>query len=171
MSNTRGNTGGPALPGSDSSSLLTPGASTRSYGSSVHWTAIPECRKISEHSCDLTYYTLDSEQRYYARVRAVSGNHTSHWQRTSAFSPQEGGLGFASVHPALGLMGSGCQTAWEELWDERTQGYLPPYLPGGQVGGTGGWDSPRMGGTVTAQPGAAKAERCEQETALTCCCD
>lgn len=46
--------------------------------------------KIHGHSCDLTYYTLDPSLRYYARVRAVVGNHTSDWKRTNAFSPQEG---------------------------------------------------------------------------------
>uniref|UniRef100_A0A663E502 Interleukin 10 receptor subunit alpha n=2 Tax=Aquila chrysaetos chrysaetos TaxID=223781 RepID=A0A663E502_AQUCH len=48
--------------------------------------------KISGHSCDLTYYTLDPALRYYARVRAVSRNHTSPWQRTNSFSPQEASL-------------------------------------------------------------------------------
>ncbi|NWW66973.1 I10R1 protein, partial [Ifrita kowaldi] len=83
------------------------------YGSSVHWTAIPECGKTLEHSCDLTYYTLDPERRYFARVRAVSGNHTSLWQQTSAFSPQEAGLRLAgqslsvrgnSIHVRLQLL-------------------------------------------------------------------
>ncbi|NXC26560.1 I10R1 protein, partial [Campylorhamphus procurvoides] len=59
------------------------------YGTNIPWTAIPECRNISGHSCDLTYYTLDPDGRYYARVRAVSGNHTSSWERTNVFSPQE----------------------------------------------------------------------------------
>ncbi|NXN37832.1 I10R1 protein, partial [Rhinoptilus africanus] len=62
------------------------------YGTNLSWTAIPRCMKISEHSCDLTYYTLDPAQRYYARVRAVSRNHTSPWQRTNSFSPQEASL-------------------------------------------------------------------------------
>ncbi|NXE28608.1 I10R1 protein, partial [Ardeotis kori] len=62
------------------------------YGTNSSWTAIPNCMKISGHSCDLTYYTLDPALRYYARVRAVSGNHTSLWQRTNAFSPQEASL-------------------------------------------------------------------------------
>ncbi|NXF77753.1 I10R1 protein, partial [Sclerurus mexicanus] len=62
------------------------------YGTNIPWTAIPECRKTSGHSCDLTYYTLDPDRRYYARVRAVSGNHTSSWQRTNVFSPQEASL-------------------------------------------------------------------------------
>ncbi|NXH29441.1 I10R1 protein, partial [Myiagra hebetior] len=83
------------------------------YGSSVPWRAIPECGKTSEHSCDLTYYTLDSEQRYFARVRAVSGNHTSPWQKTSSFSPQDAGLRLAgqslsvrenSIHVRLQLL-------------------------------------------------------------------
>ncbi|NXH68172.1 I10R1 protein, partial [Hydrobates tethys] len=62
------------------------------YGKNFSWTAIPNCMKISGHSCDLTYYTLDPALRYYARVRAVSGNHTSPWQRTNSFSPQEASL-------------------------------------------------------------------------------
>ncbi|NXW55645.1 I10R1 protein, partial [Eurystomus gularis] len=62
------------------------------YGTNISWTAIPNCMKISGHSCDLTYYTLDPTQRYYARVRAVSGNSTSPWQRTNSFSPQEASL-------------------------------------------------------------------------------
>ncbi|KAF1549986.1 Interleukin-10 receptor subunit alpha, partial [Eudyptes schlegeli] len=62
------------------------------YGTNSSWTAIPNCMKISGHSCDLTYYTLDPALRYYARVRAVSGNHTSPWQRTNSFSPQEASL-------------------------------------------------------------------------------
>ncbi|NXI34853.1 I10R1 protein, partial [Galbula dea] len=64
----------------------------RVYGTNSSWTPIPNCMKISGHSCDLTYYTLDPAQRYYARVRAVSGNHTSPWQRTNSFSPQEASL-------------------------------------------------------------------------------
>ncbi|XP_009983084.1 PREDICTED: LOW QUALITY PROTEIN: interleukin-10 receptor subunit alpha [Tauraco erythrolophus] len=62
------------------------------YGTNSSWTAIPNCMKISEHYCDLTYYTLDPALRYYARVRAVSGNHTSPWHRTNSFSPQEASL-------------------------------------------------------------------------------
>ncbi|KFW11519.1 Interleukin-10 receptor subunit alpha, partial [Fulmarus glacialis] len=62
------------------------------YGTNFSWAAIPNCMKISGHSCDLTYYTLDPGQRYYARVRAVSGNHTSPWQRTNSFSPEEASL-------------------------------------------------------------------------------
>ncbi|NXJ98694.1 I10R1 protein, partial [Corythaixoides concolor] len=64
----------------------------RVYGTNSSWTAIPNCTKISEHSCDLTFYTLNPALRYYARVRAVSGNHTSLWQRTNSFSPQEASL-------------------------------------------------------------------------------
>ncbi|NXX77736.1 I10R1 protein, partial [Urocolius indicus] len=62
------------------------------YGTNFSWTAIPNCMRISGHSCDLTYYTLDPALRYYARVRAVSGNHTSPWKRTNSFSPQEASL-------------------------------------------------------------------------------
>ncbi|NXA04852.1 I10R1 protein, partial [Sapayoa aenigma] len=64
----------------------------RVYGTNVSWAAIPECVNTSGHSCDLTYYTLNPDGRYYARVRAVSGNHTSSWQRTIVFSPQEASL-------------------------------------------------------------------------------
>ncbi|NXH85269.1 I10R1 protein, partial [Edolisoma coerulescens] len=83
------------------------------YGSSVPWTAIPECGKTSEHSCDLTYYTLDPERRYYARVRAVSGNHTSPWQKTSAFSPQEAGLRLAGQ--SLSVRGNSIQVRLQLL--------------------------------------------------------
>ncbi|KAM6115695.1 interleukin-10 receptor subunit alpha [Phoenicopterus ruber ruber] len=62
------------------------------YGTNSSWTAIPNCAKISGHSCDLTYYTLDPALRYYARVRAVSGNHTSRWRRTNGFSVTEASL-------------------------------------------------------------------------------
>ncbi|NXX61444.1 I10R1 protein, partial [Scopus umbretta] len=62
------------------------------YGMNLSWTAVPNCMKISGHSCDLTYHTLDPALRYYARVRAVSGNHTSPWQRTNSFSPREASL-------------------------------------------------------------------------------
>ncbi|NXS39644.1 I10R1 protein, partial [Balaeniceps rex] len=62
------------------------------YGTNMSWTAIPNCMKISAHSCDLTFYTLDPALRYYARVRAVSGNSTSPWQRTKSFSPREASL-------------------------------------------------------------------------------
>uniref|UniRef100_A0A8C8ECJ5 Interleukin 10 receptor subunit alpha n=1 Tax=Otus sunia TaxID=257818 RepID=A0A8C8ECJ5_9STRI len=64
----------------------------RVYGKNFSWTATPNCRNISGLSCDLTYYTLDPALRYYARVRAVARNHTSPWQRTNSFSPQEASL-------------------------------------------------------------------------------
>ncbi|XP_063273951.1 interleukin-10 receptor subunit alpha [Prinia subflava] len=83
------------------------------YGSSMPWTAIPECGKTSQHSCDLTYYTLDPERRYYARVRAVSGHHASLWQRSSAFSPQEAGLGLAGQ--SLSVMGNSIQVRLQLL--------------------------------------------------------
>ncbi|NWI80453.1 I10R1 protein, partial [Dryoscopus gambensis] len=83
------------------------------YGSSAPWTAIPECWKTSEHSCDLTYYTLDPERRYYARVRAVSGNHTSPWGRTNAFSPQEAGLRLAGQ--SLSVKGNSIQVRLQLL--------------------------------------------------------
>ncbi|NXA89831.1 I10R1 protein, partial [Melanocharis versteri] len=83
------------------------------YGSSVPWTAVPECGKASERSCDLTYYTLDPEQRYYARVRAVFGNHKSPWQRTSAFSPQEASLRLAGQ--SLSVVGNSIQVRLQLL--------------------------------------------------------
>uniref|UniRef100_A0A8C4YQ85 Fibronectin type-III domain-containing protein n=1 Tax=Gopherus evgoodei TaxID=1825980 RepID=A0A8C4YQ85_9SAUR len=43
------------------------------YGKSP-WMAVPDCTGISGDSCNLTYQTMDPSQRYYARVRAVSGN-------------------------------------------------------------------------------------------------
>ncbi|NWU77874.1 I10R1 protein, partial [Onychorhynchus coronatus] len=62
------------------------------YGTKIPWTPVPECTRSLGQSCDLTYYTLDPNRRYYARVRAVSGNHTSSWQRTNVFSPQDASL-------------------------------------------------------------------------------
>ncbi|NXH95479.1 I10R1 protein, partial [Pachycephala philippinensis] len=83
------------------------------YGSSVHWTAVPECGKTSAHSCDLTYYTLDPERRYFARVRAVSGNHTSRWRKTGSFSPQEAGLRLAGH--SLSVRGNSIQVRLQLL--------------------------------------------------------
>ncbi|NWV79717.1 I10R1 protein, partial [Dasyornis broadbenti] len=77
------------------------------YGSSDPWTAIPECRKTSRHCCDLTHYTLDPQQRYFARVRAVSGNQTSLWNRTNAFSPEEASLRLAGLN--LSVTGNSIQ--------------------------------------------------------------
>uniref|UniRef100_A0A672V8X3 Interleukin 10 receptor subunit alpha n=1 Tax=Strigops habroptila TaxID=2489341 RepID=A0A672V8X3_STRHB len=74
------------------------------YGTNQSWTAIPNCMRISGHACDLTYYTLDPALRYYARVRAVSGNHTSPWQRTNSFSPQEASLRLSGQ--SLSVMGN-----------------------------------------------------------------
>ncbi|XP_067422307.1 interleukin-10 receptor subunit alpha [Emydura macquarii macquarii] len=66
------------------------------YGKSP-WMAAPDCTGISGHSCNLTYQTMDPSQRYYARVRAVSGNHTSGWTRTNVFSPKEATLRLPDV--------------------------------------------------------------------------
>ncbi|NXT66044.1 I10R1 protein, partial [Chaetops frenatus] len=85
----------------------------RVYGSNITWTAIPECGKILEHSCDLTHYTLDPEQRYYARVRAVAGSHKSPWQRSSSFSPQEAGLRLAGQ--SLSVVGNSIQVRLQLL--------------------------------------------------------
>ncbi|XP_069732687.1 interleukin-10 receptor subunit alpha isoform X2 [Phaenicophaeus curvirostris] len=74
------------------------------YGRNISWMAIPNCMKIPGHFCDLTYYTLDSTLRYFARVRAVSGNHTSPWQRTSSFSPREATLHLSGQN--LSVMGN-----------------------------------------------------------------
>ncbi|NXS28232.1 I10R1 protein, partial [Pomatostomus ruficeps] len=83
------------------------------YGSSMPWTAVPECGRTSGHSCDLTYYTLDPERRYFAQVRAVSGNRTSPWKRTSAFSPQEASLRLAGQ--SLSVMGNSIQVRLQLL--------------------------------------------------------
>ncbi|NWS24629.1 I10R1 protein, partial [Polioptila caerulea] len=91
------------------------------YGSSVPWTAIPECRNTSEHSCDLTHYTPDPERRYFAQVRAVSGNHTSLWKRTGAFSPQEAGLRLAGQ--SLSVVGNSIQVRLQPL---LRSGNIPP---------------------------------------------
>ncbi|NXY25332.1 I10R1 protein, partial [Atrichornis clamosus] len=103
------------------------------YGSSTPWTAIPECRNTSGHSCDLTYYTLDPEQRYYAQVRAVSGNRTSLWQRTNAFSPQEASLrlsgqSFSVVGNSIQvqlqlLLCSGNTTVWDSDFQQKMTQY------------------------------------------------
>ncbi|NXQ49232.1 I10R1 protein, partial [Catharus fuscescens] len=77
------------------------------YGTGIPWTAIPECTNTSELSCDLTYYTLDPEQRYFAQVRAVSGNLTSPWKRTNSFSPKEVGLRLAGQ--SLSVLGNSIQ--------------------------------------------------------------
>ncbi|KFZ58454.1 Interleukin-10 receptor subunit alpha, partial [Antrostomus carolinensis] len=76
----------------------------RVYGTNSSWTAIPNCMKIPGHSCDLTYYTLVPALRYYARVRATSGNRTSLWQRTNSFSPQEASLRLSGQ--SLSVMGN-----------------------------------------------------------------
>lgn len=119
------------------STALTPGVSPCSYGTNLSWTAIPNCMMISGHSCDLTYYTLDPALRYYARVRAVSGNHTSPWQRTNSFSPQEGRSG--GGRRLRGWQRSGCQTAGGELWDRGEQGclFVPAWRAAGLRDGTG----------------------------------
>uniref|UniRef100_A0A8C3QJ28 Interleukin 10 receptor subunit alpha n=1 Tax=Cyanoderma ruficeps TaxID=181631 RepID=A0A8C3QJ28_9PASS len=83
------------------------------YGSNTPWTAIPECGKTSELSCDLTNYTPDPERRYYARVRAVSGDQKSSWKRTGSFSPQEAGLRLAGQ--SLSVMGNSIQVRLELL--------------------------------------------------------
>ncbi|XP_038236581.1 interleukin-10 receptor subunit alpha [Dermochelys coriacea] len=69
------------------------------YGK-LPWTAVPDCTGISGHSCNLTYQMMDTQSpsaRYYARVRAVSGNRTSLWARTNAFFPKEATLRLSDV--------------------------------------------------------------------------
>ncbi|NWI95741.1 I10R1 protein, partial [Pitta sordida] len=79
-------------PGQGSPSDIRYDVEYKVYGKNNSWTAIPECVRTSGRSCDLTYYTLDPEGRYFAQVRALSGNHTSSWQRSSSFSPKDGRL-------------------------------------------------------------------------------
>ncbi|NXQ12804.1 I10R1 protein, partial [Peucedramus taeniatus] len=100
-------------PGHNCSSNASYDVEYKIYGSAIPWTAIPECTNTSEHSCDLTYYTLDPEQRYHARVRAVVGNHTSSWERTSGFSPQQAGLYL--VDQSLSVMSNSIQV-WLQLF-------------------------------------------------------
>ncbi|NWY68169.1 I10R1 protein, partial [Erithacus rubecula] len=83
------------------------------YGLRVPWRAIPECRNTSELSCDLTRYTPDPERRYVAQVRAVSGNLTSPWQRSSTFSPQEAGVHVAGQ--SLSVVGNSIQVRLQLL--------------------------------------------------------
>ncbi|NXM12167.1 I10R1 protein, partial [Ploceus nigricollis] len=83
------------------------------YGSGMNWTAVPECTNTSEHSCDLTYYTPDPERRYHAQVRAVSGNHTSPWRKSSAFYPQQAGLRLAGQR--LSVVGNSIQVRLQLL--------------------------------------------------------
>lgn len=133
------------------STALTPGASPRSYGTNLSWTAIPNCMMISGHSCDLTYYTLDPALRYYARVRAVSGNHTSPWQRTNSFSPQEGrsGVCLPCTAGAGGFedgRGQAAKLLGENFGTEENRD-VSSYLPGGQPGCGMGRDKPRTGST------------------------
>ncbi|KAM9255778.1 interleukin-10 receptor subunit alpha [Cariama cristata] len=91
-------------PGDDSPSDVRYEVEHTVYGTNFSWTAIPNCTKILGRSCDLTYYTLNPALRYYARVRAVSGNRTSLWQRTNAFSPQEASLRLSGQ--SLSVMGN-----------------------------------------------------------------
>ncbi|KAM9369960.1 interleukin-10 receptor subunit alpha [Phaethornis superciliosus] len=91
-------------PGHNSPSNVHYEVEHRVYSTNTSWTAIPNCMKISEHFCDLTHYTLAPARRYYARVRAVSGNQTSPWQRTNSFSPQEASLRLSGQ--SLSVMGN-----------------------------------------------------------------
>ncbi|XP_074833073.1 interleukin-10 receptor subunit alpha [Carettochelys insculpta] len=61
------------------------------------WLPIPECTTISGLTCDLTNHTTDPSKGYYARVRAVSGHHTSDWSRTNRFSLEEATLFLSDV--------------------------------------------------------------------------
>ncbi|XP_018778585.3 interleukin-10 receptor subunit alpha isoform X1 [Serinus canaria] len=83
------------------------------YGTGVPWTAIPECSNTSEHSCDLTRYTPEPEQRYHARVRAVTQNLTSFWERTGSFFPQQAGPRLAGQ--SLSVMGNSIQVRLQLL--------------------------------------------------------
>ncbi|NXM56613.1 I10R1 protein, partial [Illadopsis cleaveri] len=103
-------------PGPDCPSNARYNVEYKVYGSNTSWTAIPECGKTSELSCDLTKYTLDLEQRYYARVRAMSGDQKSPWKRSGAFSPQEARLRLAGQ--SLSVVGNSIQV--------RLQLLLPP---------------------------------------------
>ncbi|XP_054503530.2 interleukin-10 receptor subunit alpha [Agelaius phoeniceus] len=77
------------------------------YGIGMNWTAIPECWNTTEHSCNLTHYTLHPGQRHHARVRAVAGNLTSSWKNTGGFYPEQAGLRLAGQ--SLSVMGNSIQ--------------------------------------------------------------
>ncbi|NXF24969.1 I10R1 protein, partial [Rhodinocichla rosea] len=83
------------------------------YGTGMPWTAIPECWNTTEHSCDLTHYALDQDQRYHAHVRAVAGNLTSPWKMTGSFFPQQAGPRLAGQ--SLSVMGNSIQVRLQLL--------------------------------------------------------
>ncbi|TFK01963.1 forkhead box protein L2 [Platysternon megacephalum] len=83
------------------------------YGKSGPWMAVPDCTGISGDSCNLTYQTMDPSQRYFARVRAVSGNHTSGWTRTNAFSLKEATLRLSDV--SLSVTGNTIHVSLQQL--------------------------------------------------------
>lgn len=149
------------------STALTPGASPCSYGTNFSWTDIPRCMNISECSCDLTYYTLDPARRYYARVRAVSGNHTSPWQRTNSFSPQEGRSGVC-LHPAARGFedgrGQGVKLLGKNLGTDESRD-VSLYLPAGRLR----WDGTSLGQVApAARDSHSSVHCCKQEKILMC---
>ncbi|KAG6926752.1 interleukin 22 receptor, alpha 2, partial [Chelydra serpentina] len=77
------------------------------------WTAVPDCTGISGHSCILTNETMEPSLRYYARVRAVSGNRTSRWTRTNAFSPKEATLRLSDA--TLSVTGNTIHVSLQQL--------------------------------------------------------
>lgn len=148
----------PTQPLAPARAALTTGTSPCSYGRNSSWMAIPNCMNISEHSCDLTYYTLDPALRYYMRVRAVSGNHTSLWQRTNSFSPLEGRSGACPVAGGRRLQGQGAKLLGKNFGTEESGDVsLHPFLEGSQAAG---WDGTNLGQAAPATGNSRSSVRC-----------
>lgn len=156
----------PTQPLAPARAALTAGASPCSYGMNSSWMAIPNCMKISGHSCDLTYYTLDPALRYYARVRAVSGNHTSLWRRTNAFSPREGRLGACPVAGGRRLRGQGAKLLGKNFGREESGDVsLHPFPEGSRAAGREGTNLGRDGTNLGRAAPAAGRSR----SSVRCC--
>ncbi|XP_059501717.1 interleukin-20 receptor subunit alpha-like [Stegostoma tigrinum] len=52
------------------------------------WKNKKECQNITRAYCDLSNETADSEEYYYARVRAISGAGSSDWKKSQRFNPK-----------------------------------------------------------------------------------
>ncbi|KAL4649102.1 interleukin-20 receptor subunit alpha [Arapaima gigas] len=52
------------------------------------WRMKKQCRRVAKTFCDLSSETRDLEEKYYARVRVVSGQEPSEWILTERFDPR-----------------------------------------------------------------------------------
>ncbi|XP_058469142.1 interleukin-20 receptor subunit alpha [Solea solea] len=59
-----------------------------SKGKRVHWRAAQQCTDIARSWCDLSLETWDTEESYYAKVRAVGKRESSKWAITRRFDPK-----------------------------------------------------------------------------------